>query len=92
MLSIRDITITWSYLVWQELWRIRVERWMTQKELSKKIWVPQSFISRVLARQEKWNEILFHEIWKALGIPEKKVEELLLQKLYEAIENRDKNT
>ena len=59
---------------------------MTVKELWNKVGHSDAYISTVLARSKKWNEEVFTKIWLELGLPIKKVNDLLHSSLFEAIE------
>lgn len=82
----KDLDTTFSHIVSRKIAQIREQNWMPVSELAERVWQKQPTISSILNRQRKWNEDLFTKMGIALGLPDKKIQELLHTSLFEAIE------
>lgn len=82
----KDLETTWSHIVWRKLSVIREDRGMSLSEIGDKTWKSTAFIGAILARTKKWSEDAFMQVWLALGIPKREIDDILLWSIYEAME------
>lgn len=82
----KDLDTTWSHIVARKLSNIRENNGMWVSELAEKIGQKQPIVSSILNRQRKGNEDIFTKIWMALWMPERKIKDLLISTMFEAIE------
>ena len=72
--------------IWEQLQRIADERWITQTDIGKKIWVVPQWIWPVLKWKRQASEDKMRQIAKAIWLSDRVIEDIIFEAKKQALE------